>query len=393
MNTYVVKGKKLFDGDKIIKDYYFIVQEDKIIEVGEMANKIIPESMDVIDMGDKVVTPGLMDCHIHIFGDPYNISKETISKVTPVMLTAVAINNLKELLSQGIVYIRDVGAPKGVAYEVRNLVKKGVIKGPELKVAGQAICITGGHGYYISNECDGPEEVRKAVRENIKLGSDFIKLMVTGGITTPGPELAPCEMTIEEIKVGVEEAHKKNKKVAVHTHGSTGIRLCLEAGVDSIEHGVLMDEELADIAVEKGIFTVPTLSAPYFAAMNGTKNNAKSKSHEKSKSVIAVHNKNILNAFSKGVKLAMGTDSGTPFNGFDTALEELVLLNKIGIPTEDVFKISTKNSAELLDVLDTHGTIEAGKQATFVVFDEDPFVDINNIKGSKEVYQNGIKVV
>jgi imidazolonepropionase-like amidohydrolase len=392
MNNYVVIGKKLFDGNKIIEDYYFIVEEDKIVEVGNRSDKKFSSTMKVVDMGEKVVTPGLMDCHIHIFGDPYNMHIKQIGNASPSTLTAIAINNLKELLSQGIVYIRDVGAPKSLGYEIRNLVKSGLVKGPDLKVAGEAICITGGHGYQISKECDGADEVRKAVRENIKQGADLIKIMVTGGITTPGPELAPCEMSMDEISVAVEEAHKKNRKVAVHTHGATGIKLCLEAGVDSIEHGLLMNEDLSKIAAEKGIFTVPTLSAPHFAAMYGMKNNPKSKSHEKSKSVIVVHNKNILNAYNNGAKIAMGTDSGTPFNGFDTALEELVLLNNIGISTENVFKISTKNSAELLEIADTHGTLEAGKQATFVVFDNDPFIDINNIKGTKQVYKNGIRV-
>lgn len=382
---YAVIGKKCFDGFKIREDFYFIVEEDKIIEIGDYSLDKV-KGLEIIDVKDRVVTPGLIDSHIHICSDPYKFGFQLES----FHLAYVVERNLKTLLQEGIVYIRDVGAPANTTNIIKKLVADGELQGPDLKIAGEAICVTGGHGWQMSLECDSSDAIRHAVRDNIKKNVDLIKLMVTGGINTKGNELAPLEMSENEIRTAVEEAHKKGRKVAVHTHGRTGIELSLKSGVDSIEHGLLLDDELAQLALDQNTVVVPTLSAPYFATVQGLKKDPNSKSFKKSQEVMNVHNENIYNAYKKGVTLAMGTDSGTPFNGFDTVLEELILLNNIGIDALDVFKMATVNAAELLEVSDTHGSLEKGKQATFIVFEKDPFINMKNISSNKIVYKNGI---
>lgn len=384
---FAVVGKKLFDGYRLLDDFYFIVDDEEIVEIGSYDEQKI-KGLEVIDVKGKLITPGIIDAHVHICANPYDFG----AKTNPFEMTVTIMDNLKTLLAQGIVYVRDVGAPAGVTEAIRELLTKKKIQGPNLKISGEAICVTGGHGWQMSKECDSSDEVRKAVRNNIKNGTDLIKLMVTGGINTPGLEIAPLEMSEEEIKVAIEEAHKKKRKVAVHTHGRTGIELCLKHGVDSLEHALFLDDELAEIAKSKGIAIVPTLSAPYFAVVAGLKKDPTSKSFKKSEEVMAIHNSNTLNAYKKGVRLVMGTDSGTPFNGFETALEELVLLKNLGIDALDVLRISTSHGAQLLDIESTHGSLEVGKKASFIIFEEDPLFDMNHVKGKKVVYQNGKRV-
>lgn len=381
---YAVVGESLFDGRNVMGPFYFIVEDGKFVEIGDREDKDLT-MFEVLDVKNQLITPGLIDCHVHVCLDAYSFGKVNDS----VEMTLVVEKNLRTLLHNGFVYVRDVGAPAKITNTIKKMIEHKVIPGPNMKISGQAICISGGHGWQMSKECDSCDEVRKAVRENMKDGSDLIKLMVTGGINTKGNELAPLEMSSEEIRTAVEEAHKKGRKVAVHTHGRTGIALALQHGVDSIEHGLLMDDELSDIALDKGIFLVPTLSAPYFAVQRGLKEDPNSKSFKKSQEVMGVHNKNTTCAYKKGVKIAMGSDSGTPFNGFDTVLEELVLLNSIGIAEEDVFRIATLQSAELLEIEETHGSIDVGKDASFLVFERNPLIDIKNVHTLCSVYKSG----
>lgn len=216
--------------------------------------------------------------------------------------------------------------------------------------------------------------------------------MVTGGITTRCNELAPLELTYEEIEVAVQEAHRRGRKVVIHAHGRTGIEMGLKAGVDSIEHAIMMDEELAKIAAAQGTYVVPTFCAHYFAVQEGLKQNKMSSSFEKSRGVTDIQRKNIFHVYKQGVKIALGTDAGTPFNTIETIHQELRIMADIGIPAIEVLKMSTYNSADLMDLVDL-GSIDVGKKATFVIFDQDPTVDINNLDSISAVYQNGIKVL
>lgn len=385
---HIITSHICFDGHRLCHDRYFHIRDGIIIGVGKTSDPM-PADIPVTDFGNHLITPGLIDAHVHICLDPY-APKKDVGSLVDVILTAQ--KNLHTLLDHGITCIRDVGAPQGILPALQNAQRRGMIQGPDIVHCGQAICACGGHGWQMSKEANGVDDIIRHVRENIKEGVDQIKLMVTGGINTKGDELAPLELTEEEIRAAVSEAHRRGRKVAVHTHGHSGIRAAIEAGVDSIEHGLLMDAKLAALAKDKGCRLVPTLSAPYFAVVSGLKQEPDSESLKKSQEVMEIHRKNVAYAHQIGVSMVYGTDSGTPYNGFDTVLEEFVLLHEIGIDTLSIFQMATCQAAELLEVDATQGSLEVGKQATFLVFDQDPFQDIHQIRSLSHIILKGRKI-
>lgn len=386
-------GKNLFDGIREIKDFILIIEDSKIIQVGSVGEIEIPSKSKVVNIGDKTIIPGLIDCHLHVFMDPHRTYKEYMLQPTGSYMEfgCIATNNLKNLIMNGITFARDMGAKGLMAYELQKLLKEKVVIGPDLKVCGESLSITGGHGYWMSKNCDGAHEYAKAVRQSILEGCDHIKLMVTGGVSTPGKEKAPCEMEYEEIETAVREAHKKARKVAVHTHGYSGIKFCINAGVDSIEHGVYLDEKLLIRMIEKDIYFVPTLSAPHYAVKNGLERDPHNVDHLESARIIEQHNQIVKRGYELGVKIAMGTDKGIPGNLFEEPLSEIILLSKLGISNIDVLKMSTSNGAELLGIYKTHGTLEKDKTADFIILDKNPLENIDNIHSNKTVFKNGIQ--
>lgn len=332
--------------------------------------------------------PGLIDCHMHVA----SIDHIPTTAVEWSYTAVVVMEKLKELSKAGVVACRDMGSSEGLSIGISQAQKRGEIKGyPTLISAGRALTATGGHGYNIGLECDGVDEFIKGARFIIKEGSDVMKVMMSGGVNSPGEEQGPPEVNQDEINAAVKEAHVRGKKVAVHAHGNTAIKRSVLAGVDSIEHGVFNSIDIIELMIDRGTYLVPTLSAPYYATIEGIKQQPDNPDHNKSKDILNKHNKITLKAFEMGVPLAMGTDAGCPFNPHDKAYYELVLLHNIGINTADVLKIATKNGAELLD-LDKLGSILPGMEASFITLKKSPFDDFSAIEGPKQVWIKGMKV-
>lgn len=388
-----ILGQRMFNGKQTIENFCLIFDGSQILYAGPRQDSPLTDNTEIIEKDCPALIPGIIDSHVHIFLDPSRGYAEYAAPPRSQMeFGCIASKNMKNLLEQGIIYIRDMAAYADMSYELRRMMNEGVIHGPGIKICGEGICVTGGHGTWMSTECDGVDEIVKTVRKRIKDGADHIKLMVTGGVSTPGQEKAPCEMEYEEIAAAVREAHKKARKVGVHTHGYTGIKRCVEAGVDSIEHGVYLDHNLLEIMLQKGIYLVPTLSAPHFAVQNALLRDPDNPEHLESAKIMKRHCDAVKMAYDMGVKIAMGTDKGIPGNMYENALSELILLNEVGIPPEEVLKISTYNSADLLDILDRYGSLEPGKSASFILLDADPTTDINNIYAHKSVWQEGQQV-
>ncbi len=387
MKVYFID--KLFDGENIKENVCMAVDKGIITWLGNKES--IPYKKFVgVNLKGGIVTPGLIDCHVHIVLE--NKDNLVLNGINKGYLAIEAVENLKKLRKSGVVACRDLGSIDGLAISVANAINNNVINNlPIVSACGRAICATGGHGESIAIECDGVDECIKGARQVIKDGADCIKIMTSGGVNSRGSEQGPPELSEKEISAVVEQAHERGRKVAVHAHGLSAIQRSIKSSVDSIEHGVFANEKALDDMKEKGIFLVPTLSAPYYAVEQGLKEDPDNPDHLKSKQIVKGHNQIVFKAFKKGVSIAMGTDAGCPFNPYEKAYFELILLNRVGIPIKDVLTIGTKNGAKLLN-LDNLGTLEKGKTASFIHYKNDVFEDIENLGKSKNIYIKGVKI-
>ncbi|UCF93655.1 MAG: amidohydrolase family protein [Desulfobacterales bacterium] len=282
----------------------------------------------------------------------------------------------RQTLMAGVTSVRDMGGKAGIDLGLKQAIKAGIVAGPRLLVSGQLICMTGGHGWQLGREADGVDEVRKAAREQIKAGVDIIKLMATGGVLTPAVEPGSEQLTEDELRAGVGEAHKAGKKTATHAMGTKGILNALRAGIDSIEHGVCLDAEAVALMVQRGVPYIPTLSALYHIERQGVAAGIPVFAVEKTLKVKPFHLESIRMAREAGVRVAMGTDAGTPFNRHGGNLAELQFLVEAGYAPLEAIEAGTRRAAQVLGMEKELGTIEEGKLADLVVVDGSPLDDV-----------------
>ena len=392
--TVVYKGFNLIDGTgkEPVKDSYMMVEGEKIIKIGKTSDLSENSNFKTIDLSGKYIMPGLINSHVHITMEPVGNSFEIIKNESDAMTSLRGVKNLKKTLESGTTYFRDLGGPVGIDLDLRNAVNKKFIEGPEFLAAGKVVCMTGGHGWMTGREADGPVETRKAAREQLKAGADVIKVMATGGVMTEGVEPGSPQFTIEEMASAIEEAHKAGKKTATHAQGTTGIKNAIKAGIDSIEHGFYLDDEIFEMMKEKGVFLVATLVAPYFIVENGKDGTIPEYAVKKATDAMAAHQESFKKAYKAGVKIAMGTDSGTPYNHHGSAPHEIKLMIECGMSPMDALVASTKGSAECLGITDKYGTIEKDKFADFLVLDSNPLDNIDTLFNINSVYKLGKKV-
>lgn len=387
------KGMKLITSAKnaVIDDALIIVQGDKIARVGKAGHTEAPSDARAVDLEGKTVLPGFIDAHVHSVmdasGDSFGPTEED-----PVVTVLKASGNLEKTLQAGVTWIRDLGGKNYLDLGLRQAVKEKLINGPRMQVAGKVITMTGGHCHNIGREADGPAEVRKAAREQLKAGVDLIKVMATGGVVTKGVEPGSPQLGLEEIRALVEEAHKAGKKVAAHAQGTAGIKNAVLAGVDSVEHGIYLDEETVDLMVQKGVYLVPTLSAPFWVIKAGAEKGIPSYIIEKSSITIKSHYPSFRMAREANVKIAMGTDSGVPCIEHGGNLYELKLMVDEGMTPLEAITAATRGSAELMGVDRDFGSVEEGKIADLVVLDGDPLEDIEALFQVNAVYKAGVRV-
>ena len=359
-------------GETTIKNGSVLVEDGTIKEVG--ANIAVPEGAKVVDLGGKTMLPGIFNCHVHMCSDAGNGRREQISDASAAIR---GIKNLRTLVNSGVTYIRDAGSPHYIDIDLHEAQLRGDIVAPEMQTAGRCICMTGGHGHDSGREADGPDDCRKAAREQLKAGATWIKVMATGGVMTKGVEPGSPQLTEEELRAAIEEAHKAGAKSFTHAQGMTGIKNALRAGVDSIEHGFFMDDWCFDFMKEHNVFFVPTLAAPYWIKVNGTAAGIPDYMVRKVENTIEAHQDTFRRAHRAGVKIALGTDAGTPFNKYDLTCYECVLMVENGMTPMEAIQCGTINAAELMSVDATHGSITPGKRANFAIFEEDPLEDIH----------------
>ena len=372
--TTVFTNANILDviGETTIKGGSVLVEDDIIKEVG--TDIAIPEGAKVVDLGGKTMLPGIFNCHVHMCSDAGNGQKEHLSDAASAIR---GIKNLRILVNSGVTYIRDAGSPNYIDIDLHEAQLRGDIIAPEMQTAGRCICMTGGHGHDSGREADGPDDCRKAAREQLKAGASWIKVMATGGVMTKGVEPGSPQLTEEELRAAIEEAHKAGAKSFTHAQGMEGIKNALRAGVDSIEHGFFMDDWCFNFMKEHNVFFVPTLAAPYWIKVHGPAAGIPDYMVRKVENTIEAHQDTFRRAHKAGVKIALGTDAGTPFNKYDLTCYECVLMVENGMTPMEAIQCGTINAAKLLSVDATHGSITPGKRANFSIFEEDPLNDIH----------------
>ena len=380
--TEYVHAKILIDGihDEPLYDQLITLEDDKIKNIEKYQNQ-----QNTIEA--NIVTPGFFNCHVHIL-EPVNVSlKNGLSTAEKFYY---AQKHCLDYIQTGVTFVRDVGTEKNYDLEIKDAIDKGLIVGPHMLCSGKMICITGGHGWSSGIEADGADECRKAARTQIRAGVDLIKAMATGGVMTKGNGAgSPPQFTTEELQAINEEAHKAGRKTAAHAQGIQGIKNALYAGIDSIEHACQLDEECIDLMLKQGTYMVPTLCAPQCIVENGIENGVEKYVVDKTEVLRYDHIKSLKLAYKSGVKIACGTDAGTPFNYHNNTMYELELMEKHGLDRMDILKIATRNSAECCGVLDQYGTIEIGKHADLVLLDKNPLDKISNVRTIDKVIKDG----
>jgi imidazolonepropionase-like amidohydrolase len=403
-----LKAAHIFDGksNALLQNGVVVVQGDKIVDAG--SNLPIPSSARVIDLGDTTLCPGFMDAHTHLtsdFSGDFNRRRLEEVDLNVSEQAIIATAHARATVEAGFTTVRDLGSRFVASREfvdvaLRNSINKGVIVGPRMLVATKGIGATGGHfdptsGFrdflfgrepdYTDGIADGPDEIRKAVRFEIKNGADVIKAAVSGGVLSLADEVDTPQLTPAEMAALVDESHRLRKKVAVHCHGDQAAREAIEAGVDSIEHGSFMKPETLTLMKKKGTFLTPTLMATEW--IMGKLDNYPPVLQAKAKAAAAARSDMFRNAVKMGVRISFGTDAAVYPHGQNA--KEFKLMVDLGMKPIDALKSATANDAELLGIGQKVGTLEKGKLADVIAVPGDPTVDITGTERVSFVMKEG----
>lgn len=344
------------------------------------------DDVRVLDLNGRYVLPGFWDVHEHL-GDIYPDPTHLMLRESVAERTIRAGRNAIDALRAGITGVRVVGEAYYLDVAWRDAFDKGLFVGPRLVVCGNVILATGGHGHGWPGalEVDGPYEMRKAVRQQLKHGVDQVKLSVTGGVQTPGETMQESQLLFDEIKAATDVAHEKGKRVCVHGGGAAGVKNAIRAGVDCIEHGYYLDDECIDMMVENDVFYVPTITVTQYEPFMEESGMADYQL-AKARTAARAHREGLQKANAAGVKIASGADL-CPIA--ELGLVEIEQLVKAGLTKMEALVAATQTSADLCGMGDQVGTIEVGKLADLIVLSENPLEEISNIRKLDMVLKEG----
>jgi imidazolonepropionase-like amidohydrolase len=399
--TIAVRADRLIDGSGAppIDKAIVVIEGDRIVQVGPAADVRIPQGARIIDLGGYTILPGLMDCHVHISIRPGDGGDTQKLRESIAHEAIYGVAHAKITLEAGFTTIRNIGAGNYSDAALRDLIKKGVVPGPRMVVATRGVGATGGHadingwnpdlnlpGW--AQIADGVDELRKAVREQVKFGADLIKVTATGGVLSAGTALSEQQYSLEELKVIVETANMLGVKVAAHAHSPGGMNDAIRAGVASIEHGSLIDDEGIRLAKEHGTFVVPTLYTLDFITQEGPEWGVPEHSIAKAKSMAQQQRAHLKKAYHEGVKFAYGTDAAVFPHGRN-AKDFKILVEELGVPPMEAIQMATVHSAELIGITDDVGTLAAGKWADIIGVAGNPLEDITLLEDVRFVMKGG----
>jgi len=404
----VLKAARMFDGksNSLVQNGVVLVKDDKIVDAG--SNLVIPDGARFVDLGNATLCPGFMDAHTHLtedFSGNYNEHRLQELDLNVSEHAIRATEFARVTIEAGFTTVRDLGSRFVASHEfvdvaLRNSINKRVIIGPRMLVATKGIGATGGHfdptnGFrdflfgrepdYTDGIANGPDEIRKAVRFEVKNGADVIKAAVSGGVLSLTDEVDTPQLTPAEMAALVDESHRLRKKVAVHCHGDQVAREAIDAGVDSIEHGSFMKPDTLTMMKKKGIFLTPTLMATEW--IMGKIDNYPPALQAKAKAAAAARSEMFRNAVKMGLKISFGTDAAVYPHGQNA--KEFKLMVDLGMNPIDALKSATANDAELLGIAQKVGTLEKGKLADVIAVPGDPTADITATERVSFVMKEG----
>jgi imidazolonepropionase-like amidohydrolase len=390
---------KLLDvrSGKMLTDQVIVFDsEGTITAVGPANSSAAPSGVAVADLSGATCLPGLIDVHTHLTGDPSSSGYQGLGISVP-REAIIGAKNARRTLHAGFTTVRNVGASNYTDVALREGINAGDVEGPRMLVSGPPLGITGGHcdvnllpfefHFTASGVADGPWPARAKVRETIKYGADLIKICASGGVLSKGDQPGTPQYTLEEMQAIAEEAHKLGRKVAAHAHGTQSIKDAIRAGIDSIEHSSLIDEEGISLAKQHGTYLVFDIYNDDFILQEGAKAGMLPESIEKEKKIGRLQRENFRRAWQAGTKIAFGTDAGVYPHG-DNA-KQFAKMVEWGMKPIDAIQAATIKAADLIGWADKVGAIETGHVADIIAVTGDPTSDVRVLESLKFVMKGG----
>ena len=398
-NTYAIHGALLIDGNggTPLANSVVLVEGNRISAVGPSSLLNIPSGYTVIDAQGKTLLPGFIDAHVHLYMGEHDVCIPGAGLPLgladhPCMRVLKSLEYATHTLMAGFTTVRDAGDLADNTIQLRNAINQGIVAGPRILSCNQHLSITGGHlapypawlkrTDHINNACDGRDDVLKAVRHQIRMGADWIKFFATGGISDTHNTQ---EFNDEEIATIVGEAHSKHKKVFAHCMYEEGTLAAVKGGIDSVEHGSRLNEEIVDEMLARGTWLVPTLCVLDASATLGPDYGIPEWYCKKAKWFYDCNLSSLQYAHQMGVKTAFGSDSGFNAQKHGMNAREFVQYVKAGFTPMDAIVCATKRNAELLELQDQIGTVEAGKRADLILVDGNPLDDISILQDQSRI--------
>lgn len=393
-----LRAAQLIDGigGKPLTQAVVLIEDGRITAVG--SGLAIPPGTEVIDLGSATLTPGLIDCHTHITGEPDDYYESVVRKSAIDTATRSHVYAGRTLRA-GFTTIRDLGSGDFTDIALRKAIDEGLVAGPHIVAAGHGIGATGGHADFTGSSpylhiagfdgvADGVEAVRLKVREQVKFGADVIKMVATAGVLSEEDSVGAPQYTQEEMNALVDEAHRWERKVAAHAHGTEGIKMAIRAGVDSIEHGSFIDDEGIQLMKQRGTVLVADIYNDDYILAEYARLNYPQKILDKERLVGRVQRENFQKAAKAGVKIAYGTDAGVyPHGGNGKQMAKMV---QWGLTPMQAIQSATRNAAELLGRQKSVGSIAPGMAADLIAVAGDPLKDITEFERVQFVMKGGV---